>query len=233
MMAPQPSNPLGFWEFTPLHHINFVLMERFGGSWHDPPRLSEGWEQDAALAGLRARAIQTISTYFTGSLWGFKDPRCCMTLPFWRMVIPNPIDCVIPIRNPLEVASSLLKRDGLPMPKGIALWSFYVAQAWKSSKGLRRHYTTYESVLDDSEVEIKRLAEFVGLKPGIEVISQALTSINPSLCHEHADQGRLAHYEAPPEIEAAYESLVKAASSQRDGRIVDEDQLDAIIAELR
>lgn len=233
MMAAQPDNPLGFWEFNPLHDINFEIMRRLGGDWHNPPQLAVGWELSPALDDLRTKAAQTIATYFSSSLWGFKDPRCCQTLPFWKTVIPNPIDCVIPIRNPVEVAASLLRRDTTPMSKGVALWASYVAWAWKASRGLRHHYVTYDGILNNPQMEVKRLSEFAGLPPVREAFTAALSSIRSDLCHQRASQRQLFWYrDVPSNVKAAYLALVTAASSQSLGRLFDEDVLDHCIRSL-
>ena len=58
------------------------------------------------------------------ALWGWKDPRTTILLPFWQMLIPN-LRFVIGVRNPLEVARSLRKRDGMSIGAGAYLWYRY------------------------------------------------------------------------------------------------------------
>ena len=164
MMAPQKDNPRGFWEFTLLYNINVDLLNRLGGDWHRPPILPIGWENSMELDGIRSKAATVIRDHFQVPVWGFKDPRCCLTLPFWKTVISNPIECVIPIRNPLEVAASLAHREGLPIRRSLWLWTAYVVWAWRASRELKRIVISYDRLLANPQAEIRRLEAFLGLE---------------------------------------------------------------------
>lgn len=220
MMAPQPENPLGFWEFTPLYDINVELLARFGGDWHRPPDLKIGWEKLGSLDDIRKKASSIIAEYFQVPLWGFKDPRCCLTLPFWETVIQNPIECVIPIRNPIEVAASLSHREGLPVSRGLELWMAYVSWAWKSSENLRRIVVSYEHLLKNPREEILRLADFLGVGNGL--VGNAAYGVRSDLKHERSSSDELSSRSDVPQVtKKMYLELLKISQNEPDQSVLD------------
>src|ERR1043166_420865 len=82
-----PINPKGFWESSRLKEINDELMSLFGFNCWSPPVLPFGWEHSAALHPLCARARSLFRSVFPARQWVWKDPRNCITLPFWMHVL--------------------------------------------------------------------------------------------------------------------------------------------------
>src|ERR1700679_93072 len=112
LLPPAGENAKGFFEHRPIVRINKELLERLGGSWSEPPRPAAGWEQDAALGDLRARAREVLRADFgQARLWGFKDPRTSLTLPFWEGLLGGEASYVICHRRPLDSARSLEQRN--------------------------------------------------------------------------------------------------------------------------
>ena len=50
-------------------------------------------------------------------MWGFKDPRCVLTLDFWREAIPE-LRFVATYRHLADVASSLASRERIEVKTG-------------------------------------------------------------------------------------------------------------------
>ena len=117
-----PVDEQGYWEASSIIEINNEIMRIFGG-WHlYPPSFPDGWQDDERLYPLYEKAkIFVHKMDKRAKVWGIKDPRLCLTLPFWKKIIPNMI-YVIPMRNPSEVAMSLSERDKLPLIEGLSLW---------------------------------------------------------------------------------------------------------------
>src|SRR4029453_4502858 len=85
LMKPQEDNPRGYWEHQLITDLNDAILARLGGSWHEPPTFSPDWGRAAGLADLRRKAQAVIHEDFaTAECWGWKDPRTCLTLPFWQ-----------------------------------------------------------------------------------------------------------------------------------------------------
>jgi len=99
-------NERGYWEHTAIVSLNDEILHRCGGNWYQPPRFVDGWAFDPDLASLRQSARSfVVGTFENQRIWGWKDPRTCLTLPFWQTVV-LPTHIVICLRNPLEVANS-------------------------------------------------------------------------------------------------------------------------------
>jgi hypothetical protein len=160
--GPDPSNPKGFWEQDKLKRLNNTILRSMGGRVHEPPPLPIGWQGAPALDELKARARDLMQERFAGSpLWGWKDPRNCLTLPFWQELLPE-MSYVVCIRNPLDVAASLAKRGGLSIEKSLGLWQRYVASSIAHTAGGDRIFVFFEDFFDDWELQLARLAHFIG-----------------------------------------------------------------------
>lgn len=156
------SNPEGHWEHYRLMRLNERILRDLGGSWRDPPPLPPGWESSEELAGLRNEARVLLAESFAGhGLWGWKDPRNSLTLPFWQRLVPE-MRYVICLRNPIDVAASLERRDGMPIEQGLELWCSYMGAALAGTERRRRLLVSYESFFTDRAGTAARLARFVG-----------------------------------------------------------------------
>lgn len=163
LLGSNKSNPLGHFEHKGFIDIDDALLAHFGGSWDDPPLLEQGWERDSGLEPFVQKAKLLLETFFGKSLWGWKEPRTTILLPFWRCLVPN-LRFVVCIRSPLEVARSLETRDGMPIKKGVYLWNHYMRAAVRDTEGRPRIFTFYEDHFDDDLREIHRVAEFCELQ---------------------------------------------------------------------
>lgn len=163
LMGPKAGdNDKGFYEHFEIARLNNRLLRKLGGSWDAPPDLAAGWHEAGALDDLRAEAAEILREEFSGmSLWGFKDPRACLTLPFWRPLLGE-ASFVICHRSPLEIAASLHRRNRLPVERGVALWRRYAASAVTVTHAEERMFVTYDQVLDDALALADRLGQFVG-----------------------------------------------------------------------
>jgi hypothetical protein len=180
LMHPSSDNPTGHWESRPIKEVNDEILSVLGGSWQEPPTLPPGWERSPELAAPRHRARQVIEADFSGSdLWGFKDPRTSLTLPFWQRIL-DPMRYVICLRNPLDVAASAGARnradDLVPFEQGIELWLTYVRAAFASTAGHPRHLVFYEDLMTDPEPLVRGLAHFIGLDSSGDAESDVRTA---------------------------------------------------------
>lgn len=131
---PVADNPKGYWEHSELTLVSDAILKRYGGCWDKPPALPQNWETDAALDDLRRRAEQIVQDQFAGvALWGWKDPRICLTLPFWQRLLPD-MRYILCLRDPVAVARSLERRDHFSAPESFRLWLTYVSSALHHSE---------------------------------------------------------------------------------------------------
>lgn len=155
------NNPKGFFENRRFVRFNAELLQSAGGIWKHPPSLPPGWEADPALEHVRERARAMIETTFGGvPLWGWKDPRSALTLPFWQALIPG-MRYVLCVRNPLDVAASLERRNQLTRSQGYEVWLRYLAEAVVHTAGRPRMFVHFEDYFDDWRPQVERLAGFI------------------------------------------------------------------------
>jgi len=124
LVAPSRDNPGGYWENKNFVSINNGILSEFGSSWDYPQRLPDGWESDQKMVPYRARVEVLLQGLKGHEPWGWKDPRMCLTLPFWMSILPQ-TKVVVCLRNPLEVVLSLHRRKPLKYTIGLTPWRVY------------------------------------------------------------------------------------------------------------
>jgi hypothetical protein len=187
-LSPHDSNPEHWESLSVLQHSDAVLAH-FGGTWGAPPELPEGWESDGELAD-RAAAAEALTAAYPDpgpSVW--KDPRICLLLPYWRAVLEAPMVAVLVWRPPLAVARSLRRRNGSPIPYGVALWERYNRSAVANLAGTGVYVLPYDDIVEDPVDSLRGLTSwlnstgiFEGMQPWDH--ESALSVIAANLRHE-------------------------------------------------
>jgi GT2 family glycosyltransferase len=184
LLGPHESNPLGHFENKRFIAVNDALLTHFGGSWHDPPELPQGWEDSPGLEVIREDARATIRSVAEQSPWGWKDPRTTILVPFWKSLVEN-LSYVICLRSPLEVARSLEKRNGISLATGVALWSRYTRDAIRTTGDAPRLFVIYEDFLRNPREEVSRLLDFADLPASV---SPEFVEANVAVALKHHDE---------------------------------------------
>jgi hypothetical protein len=226
-MAVRADNPEGFFEHQGLTDLNDELLEMLGGSWHEPPAVSPGWEHSPGLQDLRDRAERLLRDDFGDCpLWAWKDPRTCLTLPFWRRFLPADLKCIVCVRHPLDVAQSLRRRDGFSIEKGVDLWVRYTSLALAHRSGAPTLLVAYDDLVDRHTSEVRRLQSFVSPTRANPLLATEVATdvVKPRLRHFHAD---LDAREASDAASTLYMALVSLVARQQ-GRELDQAELDLI-----
>ncbi|GAB4525262.1 MAG: sulfotransferase [Amphiplicatus sp.] len=149
--ASRNDNDLGFWESQPIMELNNRILESAGTSWDDWQAINPGWFRSPRAAQFRDEALALLREEFGESrLFVFKDPRLCRLAPFWLDVLEaagvRPL-VVTPVRNPLEVASSLERRGGHDPSFSLLMWLRHVLDAEAATRGLPRFFASYDRLL--------------------------------------------------------------------------------------
>jgi GT2 family glycosyltransferase/glycosyltransferase involved in cell wall biosynthesis len=161
-MKPLLENPKGFWEHMALTGLNEEILAKLGGSWHELPAFPAGWEASPEFADLRRRARALIEGDFNAvESWGWKDPRNCLTLPFWRHLLP-PLRSIICMRSPIDVARSLQERNDISTEKAARIWLQHMKAGLENTAGHPRLLVFYEDMMSNWYRELQRLAAFLG-----------------------------------------------------------------------
>jgi len=165
LMKPLPENPEGFWERFDVYYLQNRLLTILKRDWDATSPLPEKWHKTAEIRPLKDELIDLVKDNFSGQpLWAWKDPRTCLLLPLWKDVLAElciGLKVIFVVRNPLDVAKSLGKRNGFSMDKGLGIWFNNTIASLKGIQGLEIVFLSYDRFLDDWETELKRCA--VGL----------------------------------------------------------------------
>lgn len=186
LIPPAPDNPEGFWENRKFVEINDKLLLYLKAGWDYSAKFEPDWEKSAALSELRDQA-SALSAQFNliSPVWGWKDPRSSLTLPFWSQLLPE-LKVIICLRNPVEVAASLSKRGFNSTTFGINLWCAYNERVLEAIPPERRLITHYDSYFINPVAELRRLVNFAGLPVDDLSILDACSTAKLNLKHNWA-----------------------------------------------
>ena len=213
------NNETGFWEDIDLNALNMELLSALGSDWHHLAQIKPHNVEALCKKEFFPRAVELLCQK-VGShpLFAFKD-RTATLLPFWQAVFAE-LDLatryLIAIRNPLDVAASLSKRDGFPQVKGLMLWAKYFFDALRGTQGQSRVFVSYDAMLENPKKQLARIATALDL-PSPEDNPEALIEytekfLTPALRHNVTASERLADIEqVPPFINKLYQFLQQKA----------------------
>jgi glycosyltransferase involved in cell wall biosynthesis len=216
-------NEKGFWEDAEINSFNESLLSKLGTAWHRLAffnvdlllRPEYAFERKAA-AGLLERKLSGEAVF------AFKDPRTAILLPFWQAVFADlelEVGYLIVIRNPLEVAESLHKRNGFSQIKGLMLWAKHVIGAMRGTQGQPRIVVSYDSILNSTAEQLTRIAKALQL-PSPEKNPDALREymqdfLTASLRRNVILVDQLSdHWQVPPLVHDMYENLQRLSKDE-------------------
>jgi hypothetical protein len=183
LLKADKANPLGHFEHRGFLDVDRKLLKYFHASWHHPPDLPASWETDPGLLPLLRRARALAANFSDKKPWGWKEPRASLFLPFWRQAVPN-MSFLFCLRNPLEVAESLQKRNRIAIEHGAWLWYLYTLTSLRDTQGCPRQFSFFDDYFARRNEEIARVLDFCGL-----------ANFNDATVLESAIAGELRHHQ--------------------------------------
>ena len=139
-------NPRGFFESERLVETNDQLLRMISCSWDHPPLLTPIWGSKEFMDVFESWR-EEFHDYALTKDWIDKDPRLCITYNAYLHILLKRIPILGVVRKPLEVATSLYARNGLPIDSGLSIWYLYnhhLASSFHQEDGL----FFYEDLLD-------------------------------------------------------------------------------------
>lgn len=181
------SNERGHWESETVHLCNARLLATRGSTSYAPPPVMTRWDDRSVWQEVREQAEAWFRATSAGRPLVLKDPRLCLTLPFWREAIPTTMGAVLVLRDPLAVARSLHARDQIPMTLGLALWDRYVRSAVAGLQGMATLVMEYDVMLGDpakATESVATLLERLGVQLDPRATESAAARLDPHLRHQ-------------------------------------------------
>jgi len=178
LMGAQEDNLRGFFERYDVVALNDRLLQSSGHSWFNPGAESPQSNPDSE------KEIDAILGRLPGDGWLLKDPRMLLTMPAWEGKLEGALPIFV-YRSALGVASSLERRNGLPLDYGLALWEHYNRCALKLLSGRDFIALSYEQFAANPEVQFSELLiqlQHRGLELG-EASAIGANVFDPALDH--------------------------------------------------
>jgi hypothetical protein len=154
LLPPQPDNPKGYYEDRDVYLFNQdVLLPALGADWSSVGPID--WAAaGSSLEPLRERALEILRKNYEprSGLHVLKEPRLARLLPFWRGVLDEAgfeSKLVLPIRDPLAMARSLAKRNGLPINHGAVLYLRHWLDILRDGSDLPAAFVVFERIFEN------------------------------------------------------------------------------------
>lgn len=234
LMKPTPSNQRGYFESSSLAEAHDEFLASAGSCWHDWQKFDLQRIRSTAAVQHAAR-IKTILVAEFGDepLILLKDPRICRFVPYTLSILADlnvsPV-AVLPIRNPVEVALSLRRRDEIKLPKSIMLWLRHVLDAEYHSRSLPRYFLPYQGLLQDWRHHVDRMTEQLGIvwpDRSDRSAAQIDAFLTTELYHERATWDQTQdHPEIPELARHTYRILIEICTDGENKELL--DQLDLV-----
>ena len=208
LMPPAEENPEGFFEHLGFVRLNDELLNAAGAGWDCPPPAGFAWD-DPALDPFRERAQELAAPLRPAGSWGWKDPRNSLTVPFWRSVF-GPLRTVVVVRNPLEVVTSLHRRNGFSTALGLTLWQLYGERVLEDTTPEDRLVTHFDNYFLRPREELAWVLSWLGLEEMGDADSPDAVAL-PALRHHRKSARDLAEYGFPAAVIDLYRRLCREA----------------------
>lgn len=218
LYGPAPDNPEGYWERKEFVDFHDALLGKLKRRWDTTVPLNHEWHLAPELRSERAELASMIKKAFSDkALWAWKDPRTCIMLDLWKYVLAElemSLSIVFVVRNPMDVAISLKKRNGFSLEKSFGIWLNYNISALHHLRGTKTIFVSYDGFLADGERELERCAESLGIEwptDDTDLMELLRSFLRPDLRHSVSDITDLR--DAPPQVVTLYKLLLQAVDT--------------------
>ncbi len=192
--GPDIHNPEGYFEWKEIVDLQerlLIDLDRWWPSYKGCLPLPKGWLERTATKKVRLRIIELLSAELASNkIIAIKDPRSSRLLPLWLLIADKlkiPIKIILSVRDPSEVAISLVNRDahvtGMNYTRAQQLWfrhNFEVIDYCSSSIPLT--VVDYSKWFSEPEKQLEHIIQsYDELNPSKFEIRHALSFIKKDL----------------------------------------------------
>jgi hypothetical protein len=122
----------------------------------------------------------------------------------------GPLQTVVVVRNPLEVVTSLHRRNSFSTALGLTLWQIYAERILQDTPPAERLVTHYDSYFLNPDQEIARVLAFLELDHGQDRLALQMAAV-PDLRHHRKSVRDLEEHGFPGEVIDLYLRLCREA----------------------
>ena len=217
LMKGNTDNLEGFWERNDIVNFHERLMTRLKMKWDTPISLPAQWTTLDEIKPFREELIELILRNFSNhKAWAWKDPRTSILIALWKEVLNDlgiRFFCLVSIRNPLDVAKSLEKRNGFSQEKSFGIWFNYNITILYEILSVPHVIISYDRLINDWKTEIDRCMSVLNIDTSFvdEKLNEMINGfINPNFRHSFSSMKELKECGAPFPVIELYELLIEA-----------------------
>lgn len=167
-------NPKGFFENSDVVRLNDRILNGCGASWEQIGACLTLEMESPEYKDYRSQAMELLNARFGDCpVWGMKDPRFSVLLPFWEDVLREAgaeVYRVIALRHPLEVALSQQTRyhtfpdfhlAGKDVDYTLNLWYWYNDRLLRDLRDDRNWIVGFDELLAEPDAMMSRIGRFL------------------------------------------------------------------------
>lgn len=213
LIAGNTANPDGYFELKKLAELMMDIYIDAGKMSMDPCWLDLSTIPQSKKEWYCNRIYQCLYPLVENcpehQIFAIKHPRICILLPWLKECFDKmhvKVEYIAIIRNPLETAQSLWKRDCYPIDFGLHLWEKHNAAILSYAKLSDTLFLNHQMLFDDFDSTYQKIATFLHLKEDYFEKTKAL--INPNYRHHDINLDSYSGRESIDFIKDFYETLL-------------------------
>jgi hypothetical protein len=158
---PDKWNLDGYFEKTDFHSVNMPLINGHCGklAYFSLPSTTTILKRAIKISD----KIKDLSTKYHGKV--VKETRFCLTLPAWIKYGHEIEKIIICLRDPIQVAYSIKKRNHFSLSHALSLWHEHNFRILENAKNIPQWFVYYKNLLSEesSLKEIQGTLNFFGI----------------------------------------------------------------------
>jgi GT2 family glycosyltransferase len=194
LLPSREENPEGFWENKDIVELHENILGAMSSTWDSTLPLPNGWWKLPKIKPFKKQLTKLIEDNFLDKqVWIWKDPRTCLLIPLWEEILTElevDISYVVCMRNPIDVATSLEKRNGFSRDKSLGLWTYYTLSSLISVKERNYVLIDYDEFLADWQTNLNKITNKLDIPypTDDDYLKEKMSSfIKPNLHHNKSN----------------------------------------------
>ena len=151
----------GFWERQDVVECNDALLKLSGCTdvdlfnWKILNKKPSKKQMSEASDEIEKMQL-VIDELNENKTWVVKDPRMCLTLPYWRGLLDKPVAIMVS-RNPAEGFYSMSKRENNSLAEASAIWEYYNISMLNVTDGMNIIHVNHRDLIKKPVDTVKKL----------------------------------------------------------------------------
>ncbi len=194
LMRPALSNSKGFNESWSIVRFNESIFSEIGLTWDSVEPTGKQIFKESFQKRFHSDCLHCLRENFPESINEkseaivLKDPRFCRTFPIWKKALIDlqyKVKIVIPLRSPIDVMYSLMKRDGISSVSAVLIWYWHIVEILVHTEGMEVSFVSYDRLLDKPR---EHMQISLGIQINDDVESMVDKKLNHSKTNNVSDQ---------------------------------------------